>query len=702
MQTSLNQFDILHTKLININHEYVIKLSKENCKNIDHTTRSIFKVLNFSDDWNSDEISHKISQLDAKSNPLLFIFVIKVKSLGFSDSKQNQIPKKVETLQKCIIQFCQKRSIILQLTSIDENQTKFYYKEEDCIDFIYIDQNATNDEDFEDFPTFLIAISNSKNTENQILEKLPKLTNSSLVVNFLSTLTITDRFYMDLFLKCASKCKYSDLLAIIDGFIDDNGNIQGAYLDFLSDKINSTSALHAAVLNSNKEVIEFLINKCSNYIKELEFEHQIEVSTAAFTTNQFDILCNLVQICDFPFPKDLKSELIDNDSLSKLIDSREKFHNDIINEKLNEIEKFAKTYPNLKIAYNLNNKSAFCQALDSKKYVTFYKLKALRFYDHLIEYKIEDSDKKNAKKFAVAQLRENVSCSVPNEQESISLLSMRSYIYKRNDTELTEECNIKIKDWYKQIYITKLGSKLIDAASQCGKLKIMYDFECDSVENVDVSSTSASKGKTYPGLKYIFIGAKAVNKEREQFIKGVIAHEICHFVMRLVYENNENPYYKGDTKTKNKFDEIVKAIQIMLVPQKIVEEIEESSDENNSSVGDKHDEDNNVNDDQCNKIISSVYKSYDEEDWHPDLIVRPVQILTQFDNDSEKIAILENKYKQLFQFCDDVVIPELEQFNFEFREKVKNFNNMIEFASKLQDTKIELTKQNEFNQLLHN
>ncbi|CAG9805191.1 unnamed protein product [Chironomus riparius] len=512
-------------------------------------------------------------------------------------------------------------------SKFEKNLFKIFYKNgQVCIYFDGFDEIAP---DCANFVTKLFK-SFDQNETNQLWIA----TRDFFEVNLKKELNINVVYKLDVFseehgINLIASSWMLNLLAIIDGFIDDNGNIQGAYLDFLSDKINSTSALHAAVLNSNKEVIEFLINKCSIYIKELEFEHQIEVSTAAFTTNQFDILCNLVQICDFPFPKDLKSELIDNDSLSKLIDSREKFHNDIINEKLNEIEKFAKTYPNLKIAYNLNNKSAFCQALDSKKYGTFYKLKALRFYDHLIEYKIEDSDKKNAKKFAVAQLRENV-------------------------------------------------------------------------ENVDVSSTSASKGKTYPGLKYIFIGAKAVNKEREQFIKGVISHEICHFVMRLVYENNENPYYKGDTKTKNKFDEIVKAIQIMLVPQKIVEEIEESSDENNSSVGDKHDEDNNVNDDQCNKIISSVYKSYDEEDWHPELIVRPVQILTQFDNDSEKIAILENKYKQLYQFCDDVVIPELEQFNFEFREKVKNFNNMVEFASTLQDTKIELTKQNEFNQLLHN
>jgi len=57
-------------------------------------------------------------------------------------------------------------------------------------------------------------------------------------------------------------------------------------------------------------------------------------------------------------------------------------------------------------------------------------------------------------------------------------------------------------------------------------------------------------GSMYPLSKWIFVGAKLsdengnVTKQREQKIKGVLAHELCHYVMQLVYENQENPYYK--------------------------------------------------------------------------------------------------------------------------------------------------------------
>ena len=191
----------------------------------------------------------------------------------------------------------------------------------------------------------------------------------------------------------------------------------------------------------------------------------------------------MLQICDFPFPKDLNPESINHVQLVEIINLRAKFHENILNENQEEIEKFASTYLNLKYAYNLKNKSAFCQALDSKKYGAFYKLKAYRFHDHTIKYtgiKSAD-DRKNATKFSAAQRRENVSKSEQKEERSISLLSMRSYIYKRHINDATEERYDKINEWYKHIYRTELGSKLIDAVAQCDKLKFIYDFECDSV-----------------------------------------------------------------------------------------------------------------------------------------------------------------------------------------------------------------------------
>ena len=88
------------------------------------------------------------------------------------------------------------------------------------------------------------------------------------------------------------------------------------------------------------------------------------------------------------------------------------------------------------------------------------------------------------------------------------------------------------------------------------------------------------------------------DKKREQRIKGVLAHELCHYVTRLVFENQENPYYKHVLKETEMFEKIVKTIDKWST------------------------EDAECPDDKCNRIISSVFTAYEQSDFHPELIVR--------------------------------------------------------------------------------
>lgn len=125
--------------------------------------------------------------------------------------------------------------------------------------------------------------------------------------------------------------------------------------------------------------------------------------------------------------------------------------------------------------------------------------------------------------------------------------------------------------------------------------------------------------------KYIFIGAKITDIRSEQRVKGVIARELCH----LIIEN--------DNKTKERFDEIASIIQQIY---------------------------NDQDDDECDGIISSVYNSPSKENQHRELIVRPPQILVTYDNDPEKCAYLENKYKPLFEYWYVHILPELLKFNY--------------------------------------
>jgi len=156
------------------------------------------------------------------------------------------------------------------------------------------------------------------------------------------------------------------------------------------------------------------------------------------------------------------------------------------------------------------------------------------------------------------------------------------------------------------------------------------------VENIDLE-TSNSWGLTRRISKWIFIGAKLSDKKREQQIKGVLAHELCHYIMCLVYNNKFLPYYEDAMDFRDKFEEIVNVIKWSAT---------KSRDP----------------DDECNENISSVFTCYDPTKYHLELIVRAVQIQVEFDDDEDKSKYLIKKYEKLFDFWKEHVMPNLQNY----------------------------------------
>jgi len=465
-----NHLDILSSS--DINQECVIIVTKENIDSFDHNTKTKCRILKFSSDWSFEDVVFRLSTLDVKNYPMLFIFVIDIKAKDFICS--------VEFLESSLANFSKSRPIVLQLTSNKEYLTKIYYKDEGCKDFCEVIEETPGIADCNDFSSFVRLYLNGKiDNFDMILEKLPKVQNCSLILRLLRTLKLTDSFLERLVLKVAAYGSKSDLVAAVDGFFDNEGKIQGLNLkNFLNYSFNSTSVLHTAVTNSNKETIKLLIENCTNFIQELLIVHQTEVTTAALSLSQFDVLCDLLKSCDFPFPQNLSQKSAVDVNLQKIIDERKKFHEDVFAEKREEIENFIKINPKIKLAYNVENKSAMEYAQDEKKFVSFYLLKSHRFRNN----KLENITEEIAEECADNQTIDNVKKSTTDKHNSALQLAARALIYNRDETNpLEKEQRELIKKWYREIYETKSGSKLIDAVVQCKDLKIIFDFECPSV-----------------------------------------------------------------------------------------------------------------------------------------------------------------------------------------------------------------------------
>lgn len=136
-------------------------------------------------------------------------------------------------------------------------------------------------------------------------------------------------------------------------------------------------------------------------------------------------------------------------------------------------------------------------------------------------------------------------------------------------------------------------------------------------------------------------------------------HEICHYVMRLIFENKEKPYFKNDKNAKNEFDKICKSMN------KWTSNIENENEDENE-------------DDECEGIISSVFIDYEKKNFHPELIVRPLQILAHFNSkeNENELDILKKKYNQLFNYIEKFVLPKFKDFNLSTRKNIRRLNRL--------------------------
>jgi len=178
--------------------------------------------------------------------------------------------------------------------------------------------------------------------------------------------------------------------------------------------------------------------------------------------------------------------------------------------------------------------------------------------------------------------------------------------------------------------------------------------------------TLNSWGLTRRINKWIFIGAKLSDKKREQQIKGVLSHELCHYVMCLVYNNKFLPYYKDALDIRDKFEEVVNVIDKWSATK--------SRDPN----------------DECNGNISSVFTSYDPEKFHLELVVRAVQIQVEFDDNQDESKYLIKKYEILFDFWTKHVVPDLQNYCKRNKHIIK-LNKYVELLPNIlkKDIKIE-------------
>ncbi|XP_070505848.1 uncharacterized protein [Chironomus tepperi] len=698
-----------------IDKKFILKIQKGS-KNVTKEVKDSCKVLHFSSDLDFEEVLTTIKRLDPRDYPKLFIFVI-YKSDNYVQGAKDEPPNKkvrlghdIDHLKEHLQKFSE-RPVILQLTSENEKTSQICYKDDPSSQFNVFDQQHDDIKEIESFSSFLCLFLNNKinNLKEQMIKFINEHANSILLLRFIRTLNLGDNFFEDITLEVAKKRSEAEFLAILDApFSDCNGWLSSHAQKYITDivcirqsvkkrsvkkrsvkkrsekkaQINKldSSVLLTAVQNQNVKLIDYLIFNLSHLIQQLSFDHQVKISTAAYETGQLDVLCNLVNIADYPFPNNFESESTNHESLQTIINERAELEVAIKSTNMDQITKFYNANLDLKVVYSINNKSALKLAMESNNFAAYN-------YLHLRGFCTTNPNEKFVKfkrsRNVAQQRKQNVKEALPDEQWSVNLLCNRSLIHNKRISKVQEkEYRKKIRNWYEDINKIRNDKQFLDVAASCTRLKIIFDFENDTVENVSLSGPTAL-GSMHSASKWIFIGAKLSvkdknsAKQREQQIKGVLAHELCHYVMKLVYDNNENPYHEHREDLRKKFEVIVQKIDKWSK------------------------EDSKNSDDECNGIISSVYKQYHSKEFHQELIVRPMQMLAEFDDNEGLLGSLQETYKDLFDFWFNHVVPDL--LNYLKRDiNVIRLNRTIGLLPSIQELKYELINEDKIEKITRN
>ncbi|PWU05956.1 MAG: hypothetical protein C5B43_02550 [Verrucomicrobia bacterium] len=120
------------------------------------------------------------------------------------------------------------------------------------------------------------------------------------------------------------------------------------------------------------------------------------------------------------------------------------------------------------------------------------------------------------------------------------------------------------------------------------------------------------------------------------FFKGVLMHEICHMLMRLLFKNESSPFTACDTKAKKTFKEIIKQIKTDIVKYK------------------QQKEENLINSELS--VFEEIFDHYEKANWSSEAIARFIELNASLDNPDYK----NQKFlKRMEDFWMKFVQPEM-------------------------------------------
>jgi hypothetical protein len=433
------------------------------------------------------------------------------------------------------------------------------------------------------------------------------------------------------------------------------------------DCCNDNLLVISAVENNNVEALEFLL------LQDVDVGQSIRYANIAWKSK--NVRCLRVLLAnDSPFPDKFNINQVNDEEIRTIFNARQTFFNHIKAGAVKIIEETIKKNSKLEIVYNEDNISALRFALEMEMHEVYTLLMSMGFTSGIDKEELEKTRTKLVG-YQNLKLRANANKVFLSVDDYYILhLIVKS---KLKSNEQNRQSAFKaIRNFYEKINEVDGGKLILQFMGEVDKLQVVFDFDQSHIKELDHTASDRVVGRTYSHTGMVYIAGSREEKasstddkaetdsttdnkastDGEIKVMGTIAHELSHYIMELVYENESLPYAKE-----------IEAVEGRKAPSpkerfsEIVNKIREYSIESKNNAEKKLD-----------PILERVfsYQSSNPDDdinlnWHKEMIVRVIQLqVHSFLSLTYKQILDEQKQircvADLFKFYEEVTARDIE------------------------------------------
>lgn len=456
--------------------------------------------------------------------------------------------------------------------------------------------------------------------------------------------------------------EYNGLLPLLQrSFEDSKSELENLMalnvdLDYYDDMgtICCTPLYYAVGNRLEKWTIFLLDNGADTALASVENEDGsvTTLSDIAWSHGDYHIVLRIL-LADGPLPKYFNAEkftVVQSLKYKALRFENNQLHTFIKLGSIKEVAAFIEKFPQLRHAYDINNKSALTIALECRSFeiYVFLRINGFKCGVDSEHDKLFEMIKKNEKyrKTLDKEMKKYVQSS-----DIFSLLS-KSLLGVYNDKKHFD----KLKLFFQELEKFEEIKPILAFLANEKFLTIIFDFNHSDIRSLDLfNRTCNARGRTFSKGNKILIAAK---QESEKEVLGILIQELAHFTMLKVYNNKFLPYRAGDEVHRVKFSLVLKECY---------------------SVKDRE------------EIIANAFE-YDVTEIEAELIARVPQMIVQ--NHQKKLSKNRKTFEKLFEYYKGVVLKDIEKeiSLIKQKQKVQELNEHLGILHRLKKEKLRVSK----------